>query len=249
MTDLKTTVVFADETRDVIFRTGEAAKIYDPVPLKISGQIDAPLRFYLSRKDLKVKNESGSELPYFPLNETIVIVDRERMTIKLICNEKSVFRDEITGSLEIAPIFGKLGINTGATFTPNELGNLLRKHQYLFTDRQEAATTISALLKFTADINTTIEQEKRAESGGQRKVLDVDVKSNAPKSFRLNLSLFKGDVAAATAVSIVYDTSGHSVICSLESLEAIDLIEQKKNERISENIADFESDGISVIEI
>lgn len=238
----ETTELFTEGVKEVILRTGDAPNVYDPEKVAIYGQIDAPLRYYKTRKHLQ-------ENAFFDPAQTHVIVDRERMTIKLIRGESDKYADEITGTLQIAPVFTKLGINTNQFRTPNEIGMLLRQNQHLFVEREQGAKVIAGLLKFEGEVKAKLESEKRVESGGKRQLTDVVVESDAPKNFRLNLPLFKGDKPAALSITIVFDTTGHNIICCLESLEAIELIEAQKNERISANIADFETDNITVIEI
>lgn len=252
MSDEQLNVHIGDTTREVIFRTGSAEPIYEPQILTIVGQIETPLVFYNARKSLSWPGSYNSILPtqapYFAKEKCHVIVDRQSNLVTLKINETDRFPQIITGRLTVDPIFDTLGINANLYRSPAELGKLLRSHRYLFADKSEGEKIVSALLSFKAKIETDIESEKK-QTGNKHQLLNVNVNSGLPESFKLNLPLFKGKPPKSTIVELVVDTSGHSVVVGLESIEAIELFNTQRDEIIGGVVETFIADGFAVIEI
>ena len=217
----------------------------------MKGTIGAPGAFFKARKDLELyyEEDTAKENPfqYFDRDETIVIVNRDAGEIKLVHKENDFYQDVIIGALTLSGEYTNLGINTAKRYTPAELGELLRKHRYLFASESEGMEVIAGLKAFNAKITADVKDEKDTR-GNRESRLAVKVETGAPIGFALNIPIFKGSEAAKLAVEVVLDGSGHSVTCTLESLEALKAIHEQTDLIIDEELAPFEEYGIAIIE-
>lgn len=200
--------------------------IYEPVQLKLSGVIDTPLRYLEKRAEL------------IDHKDTTVQIDRDNMTIKLQANEKNHFTDLVGGSLEVHPDFRKFRINSGDQMTPEKLGDFLRMNRSVFETKSEGLTLVAKLKNFTANVNKIVE-EKSANNGDRKKIMDQTVAHNLPSAFNIKIGLFKGQEAKVIEVEIVIDS--HTLNCSLESPEANEFMDKVKNDAIDEQIAKIRS--------
>ncbi len=229
---------------DVIVRHGEAAKIYDPVAVRISGQITAPRSWF----DPRVKQQKGDFGQYFGIQETHVLVDRYKGTITLIHGENEHFRTEITGTLDVSPEYKELGINSGKSYSPQELGNKLREMRYLFPDKEQGMKLVTELKNFVATVSANVE-DKKDTRGAKKSLLDVSVESNIPLEIMLKIPIFKGFEPIELKVEIVLDSRGHAVDCYLESPEATQIIKTERDQIFDLQLAAFVEYGLSIIEI
>lgn len=229
---------------DVMVRHGEAAKIYDPVAVKISGQITAPRSWF----DPRVGQSKPNNTPYFGIQETHVLSNRYSGTIVLIHGENEHFRTEITGTLDVSPEYKELGINSGKSYTPQELGNKLREMRYLFPDKEQGMKLVTELKNFTATVSASVE-DKKDTRGSKKSLLDVSVESNIPLEIMLKIPVFKGFAPIDLKVEIVLDSRGHAVDCYLESPEATQIIKTERDQIFDLQLAAFSEYGLSIIEI
>lgn len=234
----------AEGVTDVMVRYGEAAKIYDPVPVRISGQITAPRSWFDPR--LGQKKENGA--PYFGIQETHVLVDRYGGTITLIHGENEHFRTEVKGTLEVSPEYKEIGINSGRAYTAQELAKKLREIRYLFPDREKGLEIISELMNFSAKVTGNVE-EKKDTRGGKKNLLEVSIETNAPLEFKLKIPVFKGFLPVELKIELVLDSRGHAVDIYLESPEAAEIIKKERDQIFDLQLAAFIEYGLSIVEI
>ena len=114
-------------------------------------------------------------------------------------------------------------------------------HRSFFKDKTENMTLVSTLKNFKAKINQDIERS-REENGSKVDNYSQVVDSNLPKSFKLNIPLFKGFAPEEIEVEIYADVDGRDVSLSLVSAGANEAIEEYKNRVIDEQL-----DGIRKI--
>lgn len=234
-------------TYEAVIRTGEALPVYDPNPIREAGIITAPANFYETRKKLLVGDEAPFK-PYFTPMTTFVKVNRKAGEITLFWDEYSHFRQYVTGRLQMSEYYEALGINDYSKLrSPNELSTLLKRHRFLFSDTEKGMQIIADLAKFKATINSQVENEKD-ERGGKKNLLDVSVKTNIPVDFELTLQPFKGFEPVKFMVSICLETQGQSVVCYLESIQALEYFEAQKEKIFDEQLKVFAADGIAIIE-
>lgn len=86
---------------------------------------------------------------------------------------------------------------------------------------------VSTLKNFKAKVNQDIERSKE-ENGSKTDNYSQVVDSNLPKSFKLNIPLFKGFACEEIEVEIYADVDGRDVSLSLVSAGANEAIEEYK---------------------
>ena len=211
---------------EVVIREGEAPEALDPKePEKvyITGTIDAPFRWLEKRVELI--NQKA----------TNVIVNRDKMGLALTIDETNYYQTQINGILQPSKEMQEFGINTDESWEPIKLSQFFKMHRAFFKDKSENMMLVSTLKNFKAKVNQDIERSKE-ENGSKVDNYTQVVDSNLPKSFKLNIPLFKGFACEEIKVEIYADVDGRDVSLSLVSAGANETIEEYKNKVIDEQI-------------
>lgn len=205
----------------LIIREGQASKPVEPGQVKLSGNIDSPLR-WLEKK-----------LNNIEVIRAHVAVNREIREICLFVDEKSPTFDSITGQLEFHPDYIKWGINSGEQQTAHELAEFIKMNRSSFKDKNTAMKLVTDLRKFTAKVNKELEAFKDDRANFAMKRTQV-VETNLPESFVLVVPIFKGQKKETIVVEISINPD--SLACTLVSPEANDYIDEFKDKIIDEQI-------------
>ena len=211
---------------EVILREGQAAMQLDPKePLKvsISGTIDAPFKWLEKRVELIDQKKAN------------IIVNRDKMAMSLSINETDYYQSKISGVLQESKEMVEFGINTDKKWEPIKLSQFFKMHRAFFKDKSENMMLVSILKNFKAKVNQDIERSKE-ENGSKVDNYSQVVDSNLPKSFKLNVPLFKGFACEEIEVEIYADVDGRDVSLSLVSAGANEAIEEYKNKVIDEQL-------------
>ena len=207
---------------EVVLREGEAPVALDPKEperVVINGTIDAPIRWLEKRVELI--NQKA----------TNIIVNRDKMRMALTIDETSYYQTEINGILQASKEMQEFGINVEKKWEPIKLSKFIKMHRAFFTDKSQNMMLVSTLKNFKAKVNQDIERSKE-ENGNKTDNYSQVVDSNLPKSFKLNIPLFKGFACEETEVEIYADVDGRDVSLSLVSAGANEAIEEYKNKVI-----------------
>ena len=226
---------------EVVLREGEAPVALDPKEQErvvINGTIDAPLRWLEKRVEL-INQKS-----------TNIIVNRDKMGIALTIDETNYYQTEIKGILQASKEMQEFGINTDKKWEPIKLSQFFKMHRAFFKDKSENMILVSTLKNFKAKVNQDIERSKE-ENGSKVDSYSQVVDSNLPKSFKLNIPLFKGFACEEIEVEIYADVDGRDVSLSLVSAGANEAIEEYKNKVIDEQLDDIRqiAPDIVIIEV
>ena len=211
---------------EVVLREGEAPVVLDPKEperVVISGTIDTPFRWL--EKRIELINQKASN----------IIVNRDVMGIALTVDETNYYQSDIRGELKTSKEMMEFGINTEKKWEPIKLSKFLKMHRAFFTDKSQNMMLVSTLKNFKAKVNQDIERSKE-ENGSKVDNYSQVVDSNLPKSFKLNIPLFKGFVNEEIEVEIYADVDGRDVSLSLVSAGANEAIEEYKNKVIDEQL-------------
>lgn len=211
---------------EVIIREGEAPVALDPKePEKIfiQGTITSPLRWLEQRIQLINQKESH------------IFIVRDLMKIGLVINETDFYRTIIEGSLQPSKEMTDFGINTDKKWEPIKLSQFFKMHRAFFKDKTENMMLVSTLKSFKAKVNQDIERSKE-ENGSRVDNYSQVVDSNLPKSFKINVPLFKGFACEEIEVEVYADVDGRDVSLSLVSAGANETIEEYKNNVLDEQI-------------
>ena len=211
---------------EVVLREGEAPVVLDPKEperVVISGTIDTPFRWL--EKRIELINQKASN----------IIVNRDVMGIALTVDETNYYQSDIRGELKTSKEMMEFGINTEKKWEPIKLSKFLKMHRAFFTDKSQNMMLVSTLKNFKAKVNQDIERSKE-ENGSKVDNYSQVVDSNLPKSFKLNIPLFKGFACEEIEVEIYADVDGRDVSLSLVSAGANETIEEYKNKVIDEQL-------------
>jgi hypothetical protein len=211
---------------EVVLREGEAPElleIKEPERVVISGPIDTPFRWL--EKRIELINQKASN----------IIVNRDVMGIALTVDETNYYQSDIRGELKTSKEMMEFGINTEKKWEPIKLSKFLKMHRAFFTDKSQNMMLVSTLKNFKAKVNQDIERSKE-ENGSKVDNYSQVVDSNLPKSFKLNIPLFKGFANEEIEVEIYADVDGRDVSLSLVSAGANEAIEEYKNKVIDEQL-------------
>lgn len=211
---------------EVVLREGKAPVALDPKEperVVINGTIDAPLRWLEKRVELI--NQKASN----------IIVNRDEMVLALTIDETSYYQAEISGVLQASKEMQEFGINTNKKWEPIKLSQFFKMHRAFFKDKSENMMLVSTLKNFKAKINQDIERSKE-ENGSKVDNYSQVVDSNLPKSFKLNIPLFKGFACEEIEIEFYADVDGRDVSLSLVSAGANEAIEEYKNKVIDEQL-------------
>jgi hypothetical protein len=209
-----------DRPIEIVLREGVASKAVEALPTKppesisVSGVIDTPHRWLEKRVDTIDQKQAN------------VVVDREKMTIKLTINETDGYnKNTFTGSVQLAETFAKFGINNEQkAWTPNKLGQFLRINRGVFDDKEICLRLVSQLRNFTANAKSEIQKQKDP-SGSVAEVYKCQVESNLPKTFTICLPIFKGTAKQSLEIEFDHYLSDGEVYLMLVSPGANELVE------------------------
>lgn len=230
MTESKLNVVVPKDYNgtpiEVVLREGKAPVALDPKEpetVDLDGTIDSPLRWLEKRVDLV--NQKA----------TYIAVNRDSMFITLVIDETNHYGTIIKGILRPSKEMTEFGINTEKKWEPIKLSKFIKMHRAFFTDKSQNMMLVSILKNFKAKVNQDIERSKE-ENGSKVDNYSQVVDSNLPKSFKLNIPLFKGFDCEEIDVEIYADVDGRDVSLSLVSAGANEAIEEYKNNVIDEQL-------------
>jgi hypothetical protein len=215
---------------------GKAPEQFNDIPVVIAGNIDAPSRFIDGRKD------------DFKDSKRHCLVSKTDGLILLIINEQSVVNNyKIQGKIEVAKKFTALGINNDKTlYSPEELANKLKLLRSMFVSNMEHASICSTLRNLKATVNAAIDKADDRKGNVERNFKQT-VESNMPDAIKLKLPLLEGEEPIEIEVNVILEAHGSDIKCSLESIDAAELIEKQFQERVEQEVKKIKS-WVTVIE-
>lgn len=179
--------------------------LHEETPVKLKGILDSPARWVEARQSLL------AGLACY------VVLNREKMTIDLVTEERSHFKNIITGVLEFHPVFLKFGINSGSYITPAQMADKIKMNRAFFESKTDAMNLVALLKDFKATIQGQVEK-MNDNRGNVREVRQQAVTSNLPGSFNMKLPIFKGEKAKVFEVEVYIEAE--DLTCTLISPEA-----------------------------
>lgn len=213
----KLTEMNIEDGKDIVIRFGDALPLQEPKYVSIHGTIDAPARWVEKRKDDIVSADAH------------VLVDRDRMTITLNTDENSAYMDQIVGTLTLSTEMQEFGINTGEYMSCFDMADRIKQLRTYFETQQEAMKLVTELRNFKAKIDKELElsDDKR---GNQKIMRAQTVESNLPKSFKVNMPIFKGTEKRTFEVEV--EINPNDLSCTLVSSDAHDIVVQERDNQM-----------------
>lgn len=213
----KLTELNTEEGQETIIRFGDALPLKEPKAVSISGTIDAPARWVEKRKDDIVSADAH------------ILVDRDHMTITLNTDENNFYSDQIVGTLTLSTEMQEFGINTGEYMSCFDMADRIKQLRTYFETQQDAMKLVSELRNFKAKVDKELElsDDKR----GNQKILRAQtVESNLPKSFNVNMPIFKGTEKRTFEVEV--EINPNDLSCTLVSPDAHDIVVQERDNQM-----------------
>jgi len=200
-------------------RIGTALELKQPLKINIVGNIDT-VKNWIEKKSVRFEDSH-------------ILINRDKMSIKLISDEKNYFSDEIEGILQTSKEFKKFEINTGKEFDTWKLAELFKMNRSFFKSKETAMKLVSELNNFVAKIDKEIENKKDDRANLTYKKTQF-VKSNIPESFILVLPVIKGQKSEEIEIEI--DIEPNNLLCKLVSPQVNDILNSIVNSAIDEQI-------------
>lgn len=213
----KLTEMNIEDGKDMVIRFGDALPLKEPKYVSIHGTIDAPARWVEKRKDDIVSADAH------------ILVDRDRMTITLNTDENNFYSDQIVGTLTLSTEMQEFGINTGEYMSCFDMADRIKQLRTYFETQQEAMKLVTELRNFKAKIDKELElsDDKR---GNQKIMRAQTVESNLPKSFKVNMPIFKGTEKRTFEVEV--EINPNDLSCTLVSPDAHDIVVQERDNQM-----------------
>lgn len=224
---------------ELIVREGSALP---PVPVPIpnvttlEGNIEAPYTYLLAKKEL------------FTPVKTLVLVNDKALSITFKTDETSKLGHTITGALKRSRLLGEFNINEPGTFSDKNLAKLLRRLPFLFADRNEVDKMYGSLMKFSASVQTTIENNK-SNDGSVKQLFEKKVTTDLPQTLTFDTPIFEGQDSVRFTALLCAEATISGVSFYFESPELYELEEKEKKRILALNVQKFVEYGSAVIYI
>lgn len=216
---------------EIVLREGVAPEVQQlelkkPEKIDAAGVLSTPLDWLVKRVDTIEQKKAN------------IVVNREEMTITLTINESDYYtKSTFVGKAAYSEIFEKFHINDEKMgWIPAKLGQFLRLNRAVFADKSENMKLVSALKNFTANAKSEIEKQ-RDPSGSRADVYRTQVESNLPKSFTVNLSIFKGTEKTPIEVEFDHYLTDGDVFLQLVSPGAKEVADEYRDRCIDDVLA------------
>lgn len=189
MKDLNITLNSANG--DAVIRIGDAEKIHDPVPVNLTGSINAPADFAENRQD------------YIYMHDAHAIFDKKGKSITLIINESSKFSNTIKGVVVMNEFLSSLQINSPTPYTRQGLYDLFRHQRRYFFDKSAHADLLLTLQNFDDKVYVESQGAKDLSKGAQSAAVQSKLTSNLEgKKIVLFLPVIEGADKEAIELNI-----------------------------------------------
>lgn len=222
------------EMRTVVYLEGKTA---DPINLKgykIEGNISAVVDFLSKRTETVNAKTSHIE------------VNEQAGTILLIADADSPLKVEVLAKLYRPQHLATIDINGASTLELKPMGELLRKHRFLFADIQEYEKVILHLTRFKAKVETDIEKERNTSNGSGRNLVDKKVTVESV-NFKVKTPLYVGGPEKTFVVDVCCDISDGAARFWLESLDLIELEKEGRREALEKELGELRKGAYAII--
>ncbi|MBR1448332.1 MAG: hypothetical protein IJ588_06270 [Prevotella sp.] len=202
--------------------------VIEPIKIGLSGNITALYAFLEKRW-----NASDPQIDHC---RTHILVDRDNLTLTLICNETDERnRMQVTGKIALSRQYLAFGINSGKLWESIDLGNFFRINRTYFENKEANMTLVNLLKRFEAKVHTEIERENKdngSVTDNYRKV----VESNLPDKFSIKIPIYKGAAAEVIEVEVIAHVEGRHALLELISPSAQSIVEEVRDKLIDEQL-------------
>jgi hypothetical protein len=216
--------------KELVIRTGEAAKIVDPVAVKFTGTFDAVISYWLIRKKDVIKEFiTRSRLEY----------SKKGMSITLIINEQKSYQDVISGVVVLNPDLASFGINNETTWTLEAFHKQIKLKRHLFASKEQHADLLKKLTTQKANIQTDFGKDSD-NRGNKSNDFSRKVTTDLPFTFDLLIEPYKGYGIIQFPVEIYVDSRDSSLVIQLFSAGLVEELEKIQDHVFETTLKHFE---------
>lgn len=213
----------ATDHPETVLLIGKANTPKELLKLSVQGDFSAVSNY------LKVKKQSASSFQFVSPERTIVICDKENLTIELFTDPNDPDAAEIKGKAEFSKELQAFGINEAKYFTREQLIKLIRFNRRFFPNKEENANLLGAYQNFTASVDKNI-QEGSDLRGNRNNQFQKKVNTSLPENFLLEVPIFKGEKPVTFPVEICMEDYDAGMRFWFESVNLAELIAEKTDE-------------------
>lgn len=211
------------EGNENVILVGKANTPKEPNKLIIVGDFSAVSNY------LKVKSVTASDFQAVSPEKTVVLCDKESLTIELLTDPNDPNATEVKGKAEFSKELQTFGINEARYFSREQLIKLIRFNRRFFQNKEENANLLSAYQNFTASVNKNIQEESDLR-GNKNNQFQKKVNTSLPESFVLEVPIFKGERPVSFPVEICMEDYDSGIRFWFESIDLAELIAIKTDE-------------------
>lgn len=199
---------------------GEALTPREPKKLIINGDFLSVSRFVNKRIDI------GGLQSVNPTH-SIVICNKDEMTIHLMTDPNNPFGTEVIGKADYSDELINFGINQNKFFNREQLIKLFKFNRRCFPNKEENADLLHKYQKFSASVKKEIVADTD-QRGNVNKQFQKDVTTDLPTHFLLEIPLFKRTQPLRFPVEICLEEFEGGVRFWFESVELHEILEAEK---------------------
>lgn len=200
--------------------------VKEPLRLQIDGAISCVYAF--------LEKRWGTE--QIDKEHTHILVNRDGLNVTLCTNENDERTSQlITGDIQLSRQFKSFHVNDNKTWTPIDLGNFFRLNRSYFESKETNMNLVSLLKSFNAKVNTTVKTEY-TDNGSITDNYEKAVDSNLPKSFFINIPIFKGAEPEKLEIETIATIEGKQAFLMLISSDAECIVEESRDKLIDSEL-------------
>lgn len=236
MEEIKVNISSDRDTTTIL--VGKANTPELPKKLTVEGDFSAVSNF------LKIKKQNANEHQFVCPESTVVICDKENLSIKLLTDPNDEYAAEITGNAEFSKELKEFGINQTKFFNREQLIKIIRYSRRFFPNRAENESLLNAYQNFTAQVNKNIQQNSDLRGNKDNK-FQKSVNTTLPENFVIEIPIFKGEKPVSFPVEICMEDYDSGLRFWFESVELDELIASKTDELFERELKSCE--GFAII--
>jgi hypothetical protein len=226
-------------------REGIAPDILPPQKVVFGGTLNAPADYAEHLLRHEMLDESDSRVEVDEKKDSLTLFHRH--------SANALEAEQVKGTLRSNPDLDEflifLGSGSPAKWTPKALADFLRPRRVFFSEHDEHARIVSALLAYKVSSNTEIAtdmtQASRTGSGSAS-----IVRRNAgfdELEFTLAMSPLLGEPKAKFKVQVCFDVRDAAADVWIESLELRDIIEAARQTGLEREVARLKALGLLIV--
>ncbi len=232
------------------FLTGAAPEEFIQKNTEHTGVITAPTDFFVTKHVLTRQDAGNITVTDFNFADMLVKFSLSEGWIEYIENNSTTEKGAvIKGKIYTFPGLKELGINTQKTYTSQTLADKLKFSRSLFQSSDECMNMVTKLKKFTATINTEIDNIDDKQ-GNKKIAFAQKISHELDLTFTLSCPIVSGTGDKKTfKVEIMFDLRDKAIEFWLESVELKEISDSFLESEITKLLEPFKIQGVPIIQI